>query len=113
MAEQCPSIYPDSHSTRCEREQFHQGQHVSGKGAFRKTWGGKVQLGGKTLASRQPKEPAPPKAAPHCRHCLAPEVKTEVKTGRTSKLVSNLEQGQCKDRAACEDRAPSLFPEAR
>lgn len=41
-----------------------------------------------------------------CRHCLTPLAMEE----RQGRLVSNLKNGVCRDREACESRQPPLIP---
>jgi hypothetical protein len=51
------------------------------------------------------RRPAPPRIR-QCEHCLAVEVITKVGPMQ----ISNLRDGTCKDKLACEARQPPLIP---
>jgi len=90
--------------------QFCMTDHVHG--AYRIHMG--QNLGPGSVAARAPKKGRPAKvSAKQCSICLAPEagkwIERKLKDGRVrDQFISSLDRGKCKDREACQARAPQL-----
>ena len=107
MSAQCVST---DGASRCELERWHPGKHRAGTGAFRRTWGGKLNVGPKSASARSSAGLTPSKAPRErsCLHCTEPEVITWTEIAGRVVKESSLDGGQCKDREACLGRAPQL-----